>query len=383
MEELAGQKIDFQSHFHEHILRCWIPRAVDAVNGGFQQNYAEDWTELPDESRSLVYHCRMIWLAAAAGETAVADEGCRSLWEKFWDQDYGGFVWSIPNNGGSLDPEKHLYGNAFAIFALAQAGKKEDAMWAFQWIDLHAHDELNGGYFETCWSDGEPNLSSEGLDSLGTPYGLKSMNSNLHMMEALIELYHLSEDPKVRQRLQETFDVFRTRFAYSDGRLIYYATKELAAATDIDSYGHAMEAAFLMIESAEALEKNVEETWAQAKTMVDRTIQAGWDTQNGGMFNEGHFGKPAHDRRKIWWVQAESFNVLRILAQRYGEPYQGLCDHQWAFIKNHMIDHEHTGWRPTVNEDGSRIPDLNKSDAWTEGYHQGRAVLLALAEPKG
>ena len=219
---MAGQAIDFSEHFQRHILDRWIPRSVDIVHGGFHQNYAEDWSELPDSSRSLVYHARMIWLAALGGNQEVADKGCKTLWEKFWDSDYGGFVWSTELDGAVQDPEKHLYGNAFAVFALAKAGKKNDADWAFQWFDLHAHDDENGGYIETCWSDGDPNLSSDGKDSLGTPYGLKSMNTNLHIVEALIELYHLSHDSRVKMRLQEVFDIFRTRFDQPDGhRLVW------------------------------------------------------------------------------------------------------------------------------------------------------------------
>jgi cellobiose epimerase len=354
-----------------------LPRAVDAVHGGFHQNYAEDWSELPDTSRSLVYHSRMTWLAAAGGLTDIADEGCRTLWEKFWDQDYGGFVWEVGLDGGVMDPEKHLYGNAFAVFALAKAGKGDDANWAFQWFDLHAHDDVNGGYVETCWSDGEQNLSSEGKDSLGTPYGLKSMNTNLHIMEALIELYKLRPDDRIRGRLQEVFDMFRTKFAASDGKLNYYLTKELVPASDVDSYGHAMEAAFLMIEAAEVLSSDVEATWDLAKAMVDRTLSVGWDIEHAGMFNEGHFGQPPHDLDKVWWVQAESFNVLRVLAERYGKPYGQFMSSQLAFIERFVIDQKHGGWRSTVNHDGCPKPGLSKSDGWTEGYHQGRAVNTA------
>ena len=332
---------------------------------------------MPDTSRNLVYHARMIWLAAAGGDLDVAEHACKTLWEKFWDQHYGGFVWSVPLDGGVIDPEKHLYGNAFAVFALAKAGKKDDANWAFQWFDLHAHDDENGGYVETCWSDGEPNLSSDGKDSLGTPYGLKSMNTNLHILEALIELYRLNGDAKVRSRLQEAFDIFRTRFAQPDGRLIYYVTKELVPASDVDSFGHAMEAAFLMIEAAEALDCDVEGTWSLSRAMVDRTLTVGWDSVHRGVFNEGHFDQPPHDRNKIWWVQAESFNVLRIMAERYGEPYTRFRDEQWAFIEEFMIDARYGGWRPCVQPDGSRIVGHVKSDGWTEGYHQGRAVFLA------
>ena len=354
-----------------------MPRAVDEVHGGFHQNYADDWTELPDDSRSLVYHARMIWLAAAGGLTEIADEGCKSLWEKFWDNDYGGFYWKIALDGTVLDPEKHLYGNAFAVFALAKAGKVQDADWAFQWFDLHAHDAEHGGYVETCWQNGDPKLLTDGKDSLATPYGLKSQNTNLHILEALIELYSKSGSDKVKTRLRKVFNVFSTKFVGSDGRLFYYLTPDFHPASEVDSYGHALEAAFLLIEAAEVLHEKVEETWALAKVMVDRALLYGWDSRYGGVYNEGHFDEPALDRRKVWWVQAESLNVLRMIADRYGAPYIDYRDQQLGFIEKFMIDDEHGGWRPMVNEDGSSVPGTIKSDAWTEGYHQGRAILLA------
>lgn len=356
----------------------WIPRALDSVNGGFHENYAEDWSEQPDKTRSLVYLARMIWLAATGGNQEAVDHGFKTLWEKFWDDDYGGFYWMIGvDNELVPDPEKHLYGQAFAVYAMAKAGKLNDALWAFQWFDLHAHDDENGGYVETLWSDGEKRISGEGEDSIGTPYGLKSMNTHLHILEALIELYSATKDSKVRSRLEEVFEIFTTRYMLLDGRLVYYATQDYHQASEVDSYGHAMEAAFLAIEAAEVLELKVEETWELARRMVDRCLEVGWDDRYGGMYNEGHFDKPPDDMNKIWWVQAESYNALRLMANRYGSPYESYRDRQLRFIADHQIDPVHGGWFPTVNHDGSPVPGHIKSDAWTEGYHQGRAIILA------
>ena len=350
---------------------------MDTQHGGFHQNYAEDWSELPDQSRSLVYLARMIWLAAVGGNAECVEHGCKSLWEQFWDNDYGGFAWEIGLDDHVIDPSKHVYGQAFTIFALAKAGKVHDALWAFQWLDLHAHDDLHGGYVETLWSDGERRIFGDGTDSIGTPYGLKSMNTHLHLLEAFIELYSASHDERVRLRLQEVFQIFCKHFMQPDGRLIYYTTHDYRLASDVDSYGHAVESAFLAIEAAEALNEEVEATWALAKTVVDRTLSVGWDKVHGGLFYEGEFGKPPHNRDKVWWAQAECLNALRLMASRYGSPYLALYDQQWAFIETFVIDEVHGGWRPVVLEDGSPVEGHIKSDAWTEGYHQGRAVLLA------
>jgi mannobiose 2-epimerase len=319
----------------------------------------------------------MVWLAAAGGEKVIAEKGGKELWEKFWDQDYGGFCWQTSVEGGITDSEKHMYGNAFAVFALAKAEQTWDANWAFQWMDLHAHDEEHGGYIETCWSDGEQNLSSEGTDALGTPYGLKSMNTHLHILEALIELYNLSGDSKVRTRLLEVFELFRTKFVTGDGKLFYYMTRDYKQASSVDSYGHALETAFLMIEAAYYTDVAVDETWTLAKAIVNRCLEIAWDKEFGGFFYEGTFEDGPRDLKKIWWAQAEGLNALRLMAAQYGAHYQDYYDQLWRFVDLHQIDREHGGWLSSVQRDGTKIEGLPKSDAWTEGYHQGRAVLLA------
>jgi len=45
----------------------------------------------------------------------------------------------------------------------------------------------------------------------------------------------------------------------------------------------------------------------------------------------------------------------------------------------HQLDHKNGGWYSAVAADGSVIPNLEKSDAWTDPYHQARA-LITVAE---
>ena len=66
---------------------------------------------------------------------------------------------------------------------------------AFEWLEQHAHDAKHGGYFEAIRRDGTPILSWQAgaqewqrSDRLGVYYGFKSMNSHIHLLEALTEL---------------------------------------------------------------------------------------------------------------------------------------------------------------------------------------------------
>jgi mannose/cellobiose epimerase-like protein (N-acyl-D-glucosamine 2-epimerase family) len=43
--------------------------------------------------------------------------------------------------------------------------------------------------------------------------------------------------------------------------------------------------------------------------------------------------------------------------------------------QKHQIDPVHGGWYPSVSREGTPAQGRAKSDAWTEAYHQGRALI--------
>lgn len=63
--ELLQIAAEVEDNLHRQVLAQWFPRAVDPA-GGFHQNYAEDWSRLPGDDRSVVYQSRLTWLAAQA-----------------------------------------------------------------------------------------------------------------------------------------------------------------------------------------------------------------------------------------------------------------------------------------------------------------------------
>jgi len=73
---------------------------------------------------------------------------------------------------------------------------------------------------------------------------------------------------------------------------------------------------------------------------------------------------------RLTWLSAAAMRYPKD-AQRYRDAFVK----QWDFISKSQIDATHGGWYPTVSADGSPRQRQGKSDAWTEGYHQGRAML--------
>ena len=382
------------------VLGQWFPRAVDKNRGGFHQNYAGDWKRIAGDERSIVYQSRLTWLSAQAAQRFPAQKkryieysnhGARFLRERMWDKRFGGFFWELNGQGkAERNGEKHVYGNAFAIYALcAHYRATRDprslalAQRGFRWLERHAHDAKNGGYLEALRRDGKPLLTGSVAfpkDFIGTTYGFKSMNTHIHVLEAFSALYQIAPTRLLRRRLQEVFFLVRDKINVpSVGAMNLYFTPAWRALPDVDSFGHDVETAYLLIEASEVLGRpNDARTWTIARRMVDHALSYGFDTTHGGFYDAGSAFGAATKTEKIWWMQAESLNALLLMHERLGRQtprYWNAFVKQWNFIRRFQIDAVHGGWRNTVSAEGQAVANQNKSDRWTEGYHQGRALM--------
>jgi mannobiose 2-epimerase len=258
---------------------------------------------------------------------------------------------------------------------------------AFDWLEQHAHDAKHGGYFEAIRRDGTPILSWEQnapiarrADRLGVYYGFKSMNSHIHVLEALAELSKVDERPIVKQRLGEVLTIVRDRIAVEPGALNLYLTPDWRAIPAHDSFGHDVETAYLLVEAAEGLGLPDDlKTWQRAGLLVDHALEWGWDHEHGGFYDKGEsFAGEAFDRKKVWWTQAEGLNALLLMHRKYGdhtERYWNAFLKQWDFIEKHMIDPTHGGWYAETTREGTLIGDGGKANPWKANYHTSRALM--------
>lgn len=383
----------------------WLPAAVDD-RGGFHQEIARDWAIRPDRAKSLVYQARMTWTAAAYAEfdpnrreehLKYARHGLAFLNETMRDVQQGGFHW-ILGPDGKLDPglgdEKHVYGTAFVVYAAAKlraVGGDDLALKvardAFDWLEAHAHDPEKGGWHEGIRRDGTAITAYDPAspvdarkDRLGVYYGFKSMNSHIHILEALAELVKVDERPLVRERLVEAFHIVRDRIAVEAGALNLYFTRDWRPIPAHDSFGHDVETAYLLIEAAEALHMPDDaKTWTVARTLVDHALDWGWDVRFGGFNDKGDaFAAGSYDFTKVWWTQAEGLNALAVMDRRYGresDRYAKALAEQWGFIERHMIDPEFGGWFSETERDGRLKGDGSKANEWKANYHTSRAMM--------
>jgi mannobiose 2-epimerase len=385
------------------VLGVWFPRTVDAANGGFHANFTRDWKPLPGDGKFSVFQGRMTWVAAQvalrrpdlkAQFLPAARHGLDYLLNVMWDKQAGGFFWGLDDKGAvspAFTDGKHLYGMSFCLYGAAAAYEAtrdpralELAQRAFRWMDAHAHDAKNGGYFEWLTRDGRVVQARsapgrvEAIPVSGFPLGYKSMNTHIHLLESFTELYRVWKDETLRRRLAELLAVVRDKICVEPGAMNLYFTNDWRAIPGHDSYGHDVETAYLMLEAAEVLGRKPDAvTERTARLLVDHALAYGWDETYGGFFREGTAAGEAEDTKKEWWAQVEGLNTLLLMHERYGretDAYFRAFQRQWQFIRDRQVDREFRGLYDTTERDGTPTA-TPKARMWKAAYHDGRALL--------
>ncbi|HEY2971826.1 MAG TPA: AGE family epimerase/isomerase [Pyrinomonadaceae bacterium] len=402
--KLAGE---METTLRRDVLAVWFPRTVDNENGGFYSNFSREWQRTASEGKFSVFQGRMTWMAAQIVMKRpdlknqflpVISHGMDYLRNVMWDKQYGGFFWGLDDKGQITDrytDGKHLYGNSFGLYGAAAAYQAthdpralELAKACFRWMDEHAHDAKNGGYFEWLTRDGKVVQAKTGTGRVetiplaGFPLGYKSMNTHIHLLESFAQLYEVWPDEMLRRRLAELLAIVRDKICVEPGAMNLYFTLDWRAFPDHDSYGHDVETAYLLLEAEEVLGPVRDpKTERMAKLLVDHALAYGWDENYGGFYRDGTtMGRP-EDLRKEWWVQMEGLNALLLMHEKYGSAtdlYFKAFQQQWQFIKDRQVDHEFGGIYDTVERDGTPTDHL-KARIWKEAYHDGRALLNVTA----
>jgi mannobiose 2-epimerase len=394
---------EVESTLRKDVVDVWFPRAVDKENGGFYSTFSRDWQPGRSQGKFSVFQGRMTWIASQLAMRRpelkdkflpIAEHGIQFLRNVLWDKKYGGFFWGVGDKGEITDfytDGKELYGESFAIFGAAAAYQATHnpralalAQDGFHWIDEHAHDAKNGGYFEWLTREGKPvdaDPNSVHLKSVpvgGFFIGYKSMNTHIHLLESFSQLYEVWKDDVLRQRLEELLSTIRDKVCVQPGVMNLFFTNDWRPIPGHDSYGHDVETAYLMLEAEEVLGKGHDpRTERMAKLLVDHAMSYGWDETLGGFYGEGTtFGKP-ENLSKEWWVEMEGLNALLLMHEKYGrdtDVYFKAFQKQWHFIKTYQVDPRYHGIYQLIGADGVPISH-DKGQIWKSAYHDGRALL--------
>lgn len=402
--QAAPLREEIEQSLRQNILEVWFPRVLDRENGGFLCDFDAHWKPAGKQPKSIVFQARCTWVASKAMEKYPQDpryreaarHGFAALQGMMWDADNGGWYFHLDRQGKIDDWKgvKHAYGIGFGIYACAayyHATKDPQALElakrGFIWLDQNGHDNANGGYWEYFTREGKriekdsEDPRSAGRDAIGTRIGFKSMNTHIHLLETMTELYSVWPDPRVKQRLLELLFLVRDRIVAPPGGMHQFFNPNWVPVPDLDSFGHDIETGYLLLEAAEAAGlKDDPKTLATAKSLVDHALEYSFDRAAGGFRERGSFFGPIWDKEKGWWTQAEGLNALLSMSRRFPDDphaYRALFEKQWSFVKTNLIDSKNGDWYPTSLDTGGN-PGAHKASEWKACYHHARALFNAV-----
>ncbi len=373
---------DLKHHLLTRILPFWERRSVDRDHGGFMTDIARDGSVTDSSQKFLVAQTRMLYSCAAGAALggprewlATADQGVRFFLRHFRDVQYDGWFWAVSRRGAPTNPDKRMYGHAFATYALAEYGRiahDERALAAaihtWSLVENYLWDPNHDGLIEAAdrgWNSKDPD---------------HSMGTHLHAVEALLALSEAGGGERYWPRLRAICDLIVTHMVDPRHRCgIDKFHPDWTHSTELSrglvNYGHNLEAAWLLLRVHRT--DGVPAYRDTARDFLDCVLRFGLDTDHGGVFSHGPFGQPATEREKTWWVQTEAL-VAFLLAylvfddRRYWDAFRNVTD----FCLRCLHDPEHGEWYASTEEDGT-LRDAHKGSAWKAAYHITQALAYS------
>ena len=371
----------------QSILQYWMLNTPDEKQGGFIGQIDGEDRPHPEAPKGLVLNSRILWAFSAAWRHTgqclyglFATRAYEYLISRFFDPKSGGVFWSLDAAGQPLNTRKQMYGQAFALYGLGEYYRAtgdiavlDKAIELYRIMEAHGFDPAQGGYFEAYDRDWQPlddlRLSEKDANEK------KTMNTHLHILEAYTTLYLAWPDEGLKDKIRHLLGIFDSRIIdAATGHLGLFFTARWQGRSGIVSYGHDIEAAWLLHEAATVIS---DPQWTRITAehclrIADITLEA--IDEDGGLWYEWEDGHPV--REKHWWPQAEAMvGFLRAWSISGDERWWEASVRVWSFVKNHIRDPKGNEWFWGVDAAGTPMPGQDKAGFWKCPYHNSRACM--------
>jgi mannobiose 2-epimerase len=402
MENKLRQYKEEMENELEEILSWWMETTLDEKNGGFIGKIDHDNKIYPDAPKGSVLNSRILWTFSSAyiltsnkEYLKIAERAFDYLTAHFIDKEFGGVYWTVNFKGERLDEKKQIYALAFAVYGLSEYYRsskneraKEIAIELYNTILKYSYDEKSGGYIEALTRDwketGDLRLSAKDANEK------KSMNTHLHLLEAFTNLYRVWKDELLKQRVVELIRIFLNYIIDNKTHhLILFFDEEWNPKSNIISYGHDIEAAWLIQEAAEIAGDH--SLLAEVKKISVKMAEAAAEglDGDGGLWYEYDAVHQHLINQKHSWPQAEAmigfFNAWQITGS---EKFLKQSLSSWEFVQKYMLDKNSGEWYWGVNADLTPMRQEEKAGIWKCPYHNSRSCMeiinrITPCPPKG
>jgi cellobiose epimerase len=374
------------------ILHYWERNAVNTGGFGFVGRIDENNQIHAAAPRGAVLNTRILWTYSAVYRQTLNPLHLELAGRAFFyvrkfitDREKGGLFWSVDHEGKMLDSHKQIYAQAFGIYAMSEyyrVTKDSEALrlaqdW-YRLIEEHGFDAGSGGYIDAFARDwtaiDDMRLSAKDENAS------KTMNTHLHVVEAYANLFEVWPAPELKNRIIELLKIFDGKIINkSSWHLTLFFNKEWKPDDAVISYGHDIEAAWLLLSCAESIrdEESIRTAKMNALKITDAAME-GLDA-DGGLWYEYDQKRNELIMEKHWWPQAEALiGFCNAWQLSRNDKYKNALIQNWLFIKNHILDRKQGEWFWGIDKDKKPMSGQDKIGMWKGPYHNGRACLELL-----
>ncbi len=397
LTEAAWQALpaEIENELHS-ILDYWQRFSIDNVNGGFVGRIDQHNKVHTLDPKGSVLNARILWSFSAAYQRTrnpvlleLATRAFHYIRDFFTDPEYGGLYWSVDYQGNKLDDRKQIYAQAFGIYGMSEyyrVTKDEKALelalhW-YQLIEKFSRDRLQGGYIDAFTRDwsflDDKRLSTKDENAA------KTMNTHLHIVEGYANLFEVWPSQNLKKAIIHLLDIFDEKIIHhGNHHLGLFFTGDWQMDAGIISYGHDMEAGWLLQSCAESIDDSASiQTARKNAEPITLAAMEGFD-KDGGLWYESDTRSGKKIFEKHWWPQAEALIGFCNTWQLTGNTeYQNALIKNWHFIRSHILDKSQGEWLWGVDKDGKVMAGQDKIGIWKCPYHNSRACLQLLKRLK-
>lgn len=380
-------KNELHKELTHNILPFWMTKMVDEKNGGFYGRIDGKNLLYEKANKGSVLNMRILWTFSAAyrvlGDVRYLEIAKRAfdyIQKYFLDDVNGGVYWELDYLGNPVNTKKQVYAQGFALYAFSEFFRAtqnnkalELAKSFFFLIEDKCSDKTKGGYFEAFTEDWKP-IEDMRL-SLKDANEKKTMNTHLHILEPYTNLYRIWKDTELKKAQSDLINIFIEKILDKTSfHLNLFFDENWDVKSSIISYGHDIEASWLVSEAISELQEGI--IPRNIKDICLKITDAAMEgyQKDGSLIYEKHGDRI--DTERHWWVQAEAIVGL-MYAYKYSSDrsYKDKAESIWRYIRKNILDKSNGEWFWSVDTNGYVNYAEDKAGFWKCPYHNGRMCL--------
>ena len=206
----------------------------------------------------------------------------------------------------------------------------------------------------------------------------RTMNTLLHVIEAYANLYHYTGAEYVGIKLSLLLNIYKEKiFDEKEGRLKVFMDSSYRSIIDLWSFGHDIEASWLIDWAAEVLgdEEIKEEIFSIDETLARRVYEEG----RGEKWLKSERENGVDNLTATWWAQCEAVEgFLREWKKSGEEKYLKAAETVFTSIMEDFIDKREGGEMHSEILPDGKVGDRAQVELWKGPYHDGRMCIEIL-----